>query len=480
MSEGRSTLRAGVCRLGPGGVLLLLLLTGAWFGLYFFFPGDFRLPLLLCVALAGFVAAVPDPVRWVPAMPFVFVLGGSLVPLGGFTPAMSTLAVFGLFAVWLTMKLAWDEPVGGVSRPMRLFGAAMLLQAASVAVSVHFLGQYPLNALREGSSTFLAFPMALMVADYCDSDRRLTRMLRSMVLALLVAGAAGIVEYLGLSGFTRVDVSIGYLYRGRVGGFFSQPNVFAGYLEIMVPIAVALMLRERSTGWRIVSMAAIAGGVLGVLYTFSRAGLAMVFAGSAAVLFYHFRRKVWVPVAIGLIFVLVLLQSAEVFERQLSFFMSPEEALYQPTLLHRAVSYRGFMRQFSEAPVTGVGWGAREFYWGGTSLYSFWEVRHTASYREIVHFGGLNSLVFNHAVKGGIISLAALLLLAAGVVRAFAMAYRRYRDITVFAIMAGLVVFAGHQLVDNHLNWPQVNGLFWSVTGILCALAARPLQPAGR
>jgi O-antigen ligase len=406
-------------------------------------------------------------------MPVIFMLGGSTVPMGEFNPAVSTMALMAFTAFFFLDRLVWNRPMFVSSPYLKWIFAALLIQAGSIFISIHFHGQYAWNAIREGTGIYLFLPMAVIVPVLCPRRSCLLVLLRALVVALLIASAIGVAQYFSITDFSRVDLGLGYLYRGRVASVFGNGNIFSGYLELSIPVAIALFFSERSARWRAASLTAVILGVLSVLYTFSRGGLICVAIGCGITLVYIFRSKPWIPILIGTVAVLLLIQYGDTFERQLSFFSDPQKQITQPSLLHRYVSYRGFIQQVRRSPVTGVGWGAEEYFWGRSRLYSFWEVRHTVSTSTVRLFGGLNSLFFNQAVKGGLVSIMALLIVIISIFAAFLRALRvpSQRTVTV-AIMAGIFGFMIHQLVDNLLQFPTVSSLFWINAGIILAIAS--------
>lgn len=463
------SIMSGKCPLGFRGIILLLLLTAGYLMVYLLYPSAFRFAVVGTILGGILIVMNPRPASWLPFLPLVFLLGGNTLPLGIFYPSVITLAMFGFFAFYIVDKIAWNEPLPGLSLPVKLVFIALALQIISIAVSIHIHGQYFWNAVREGSSVFLFMPLVFMVPDLCRTEESLLRLSRSLVLILLLAGAAGIVEYLSFSGFSRVDISLGYLYKGRVSSFLGNANVFAGYLELAIPFSVALGFWEKSTKWRFTALIAALLGILSILFTFSRGGLFSMAVGAGAVLIYRFRKRLWIPVLISILFVGFLVKNADVFERQMSFFMNPGELINQPTLLHRHVTYRGLWNQFLDSPGTGVGWGAKEYFWGNTRIYSFWEIRHSVSTKSIQHFGGLNSLFLTHAVRGGLISLGGLCLIVLAVVIASVGAIRKVPFPWGIGLSAGLLGFGIHQIMDNFLCWPQTSGFFWLYIGILLA-----------
>ncbi|MBN1433603.1 hypothetical protein JW921_02515 [Candidatus Fermentibacterales bacterium] len=419
------------------------------------------IPALLCVREKALV----------PLLPLLFALGVRSYPVGPFFPNGATLAGFGFFGIYGISKLVWNEPLPGMNRALRLAAAALAVQALSIWLSVQVHGQHFWNAVRDGSSVFLFLPLAFILPDLLRSRRDLIMAARGLVVALLASSLVGVLIYLTTAGFSRVDVSIGYVYRIRVGSLFGAPNVFGGYLELALPVVLAIAITEKSRGWKAMALAAFALGYLSALYTFSRGAFFLTTAGSAIVIIYRFRKRLWVPLLALSALVFFLARNADTFARQLSLVMEPQDLYMQPTLLHRYITYRSLAADFEENLLTGRGWGAREFYWGNSSVFTFWDIRHGVSSRPIRSFGGLNNLLLNHAVKGGIVSLASLALLGMACLSASFSALRHREDLLALALAASLAMFAMHQMVDNLLRWAQVNAFFWMNLGLLISIA---------
>jgi len=450
----------------------LLFVFASWF-----MRGMFNMSERL--ALLGFLLAVaaflvfPRPTSWLYLLPFIFfVAGAQRISLGEFHPTSASVAMF-LFTFWyLADRIVWNEKAFVPSKMLTLCAVAIVIQAVSVAVSIHHHGQYANNALRDASSTYQFIPLLAIIPVLISQRDRMDYFLRIMVVVVLLVSISGIMEYHAIGGFARTDMGIGYVYKGRVSGFFRHPNVLAAFLELGVPLSLALFFREKEVLWKLLAVASVLLGILSILYTFSRGGLLFLSVGMAIVLFWRFRRKLLIPIVLLVLFVVVLLATSDVFERQMAFFTDPMGSLTEPTILHRFISYRGFINQFTDSPLTGVGWGAREFFWGRTLIYSFWEVRHAVSHKNIMDFGGLNSMFLNQAVKGGIISLAAVFTVMAAVVAGALRAFRRGHGIVVIGLVAGLIGFYGHQVVGNQIRWPMANAAFWINMGLLAALGA--------
>ncbi len=467
------------CRLSKWGIAVLLLLTAGYFVSFFYMSHRILLLIFAGIVVTTALFLKPKPGAWLPVLPFLFLAGVTTIPSGEFNPALATLMMFAFVFLFIFDRILWNKPLFIPSKSLFFLSIAVLIQVVSVFISIHVHGQYAWNAIRDGSSIFLFFPFAIIVPCLCRTETQINRLLRALLLTVLLVALVGVFQYSTISGFSRVDIGLGYLYRGRVASLFGNPNIFAAYLELSIPLAIALFFREKDLKWKLTALTAVVLGVLSVLFTFSRGGLVGMSIGCGITLFYVFRKKVWVPIVLALGFIAVMLRSAETFDRQMSFFTNPQANLTEPSILHRYISYKGFLNQFKESPITGVGWGADEFFWGRSSLYSFWEVRFCVSSESILGFGGLNSLFLNNAVKGGIISLASVLLVFAVIFVAFLKALKNGKGLLAVALAAGIFSFMGHQIVDNVLRFPTVNSLFWVITGLLLAFATSGISSTG-
>ncbi len=463
--------------------LWIAIIAGAallYMWLYVMVPGHLR--------LAGACAAVLVPISVMSGFravdllfiaPLVFGFGNADFSIGPFQPTVATLFSFAVTILWLLEKIVRDEPFRIPWRAgLGIAMAAALLQVVSMAVSVQVVGQHFWNAVREGWSLFLFMPLALVAVDQLRTERMAIRLVRSTVLSLLVLGAVGVAQYLGTTGFSRVDVVIGYVFRDRIEATFPGANVYAGFLELTVPVALGLFLHERDRIWRAISLSAFVLGFMATLYTFSRGGFLMTVLGSVLVLIARFRNRPILPAAFVAVVIYVMASNSGTFARQLSLVTSPSDVVSQPTLVHRYITYRSFWNTFLQHPWTGVGWGALGFFTGRTQIYTFWDIRHTISTTDIPYFGGGNSLFLNQAVKGGILSVASLGLLCWAVLRAIVVSMRRSARMPEAAIVCALSGFAGHQLVDHLLRWPQINAFFWLGIGAMISLSSTRAESA--
>ncbi len=410
----------------------------------------------------------------------VFALGLSEISMPPFIPTVATFAGICFTVFWVLEKITWDLPFTATSlRPFKIAFVALALQVGSIVVSISTLGQPFWNAVRDGSSLFLFLPAGMIIAEQSATEEGFQRLLHASILTLLMVGSLGILQYFGTAGFYRNDLSIGYVFKARVGSSFPSANVLAGYLELFVPVALSQAISGKGRLWGWISLAAFVTGFLSALYTFSRGGFFLTIGASAFVLLHRYWRKPILLIAVFIGFVIVIGSSADTFARQLSLVTNPSDIVTQPTLVHRYLTYQSFIEQFQERPITGIGWGAEEFYWGRTALYTFWDVRHRVSRTDIDHFGGLNSAILNCAVKGGIISLASLACLALAGILAAKSLLRRRKGLLTVAMAAGMAALMGHQFVDNLIRWPQMNAFMWIFLGMMAGMPGDERQPSG-
>ncbi len=352
---------------------------------------------------------------------------------------------------------------------------AYLAQMVSLIVSVHANGQHFLNAFRESHKFFIHAPLALIIMDWYGRPPWFERMLKAVVVTLFVLSVYGIIQFHTGAAWSVGEVASGYNIQGRAFATIrGGANSYSGFLELTVPTTLAASFFFRNKKWKALGFLSAGLGVLNGLYTYSRGGFITITLACLAYLIFRFRKRVWVPILAISIFSAFIFSNAEMFNRQLVLLTDPSSTVIEATLIHRYVTYSRYIMDISAHPLTGVGWGAREYFSSGSSLYSFWEARHERSTDHIEHFGGLNSLIFDMVLKGGIASAISLMLIAGAAAFASVKAFRtRGASDLCVGMISGLTAFAAHQLVDNLLQWPQTGAFFWIVMGLLAVIGRK-------
>jgi len=448
--------------------------TLLYFYLFMFFPKPVLTSLLALPLLVGALFLCSNPRSWVLVLlPVAVTFGNRVFDYGPLYVSVATLAVLSTAMFYLVYKIAGFRSFPRLPVPVYLLLAAYLAQLASLFVSLHFSGNLFGNTFREAHKVFIAAVLVPVIYDWYGRGDWFARMLKMLAIMLLCMSVYGIYQYNAGNLDTFGEKASGYDLAGRVYSTISGgPNSYSGVLELLVPTVLASMFFFKEKKWKVIALAAALLGIQNVMYTFSRGGFVTVTLSCFVYLIFRYRKKMWVPVLALTLFAGALFANADEFKRQLTLFGDTRSLMMDTSLLHRYTSYMGFWNTIQRDPINGIGWGSSEFYHGRTSLYSFWEVRHEDSIAKITRFGGLNSLVLEMPLKGGVFSLLSLLLLGGACVVASVKFIRTGNDTSPgMGMICGLAAFGIHQAVDNLLPWPQTGAFFWMVLALLISSA---------
>jgi len=338
-----------------------------------------RLPVRTLIAASLLVLGVYLMLRWPAtgliglafAIPF-----GSLqeFSISGLSIGASELLLAATLTCWLLRMLA--------SRRLCIRGGRLLLPMgawAAMALSAAWPAQDMLPAIKE-----LAKWIEFLALYACTCSLSTPGSRRALIAALLLAGAAqGVV---GIRQFLLGIGPEGFLLFGRfmrASGTFLQPNPFAGYLGLLLPLAYAVAF----AGWRSVLrqpgaprpnrialtlLATVSGTLMatGLVMSWSRGALLGLLAGLVLVIL-RIGRRAWMPLLIlSLLLAVTILQGASTWP-----FSALAERLYQGSaylgqnlgaiditdanfaVIERLAHWQAAWRMFSQRPWLGVGIG---------------------------------------------------------------------------------------------------------------------------
>ena len=442
-------------------------------GIYSLYPITVLVAVVMFVLFVFALFLVPNLKTWLLLLPVLFTFGSSIFELGPLYISVTTIVVVASFILYLVNKVVGFKQFPEFPLPVYLILFAYLAQLASMFMSLHLHDNTVGNTIREAHKVFIAAALIPLIYDWYGKGDWLMKMLKMVVLMLLVMSVYGIYQYNFENLETVGEMASGFDLAGRIySTFHGGPNPYSGVLELLIPTSLAAFFFFKTRLWKTIALTATLLGIQNIMYTFSRGGFLTVTASCFVYLIYRYRGKVWVPVLALSIFAGGVITNAEEFERQLTVFSNTSALMLDSSLLHRYVSYMGYLTQIANSPVSGVGWGSREFFHGGTSFYSFWEVRHEYSVDKIESFGGVNSLVLEMPLKGGVFSVLSLLLLISAVLVTFSRLLKHGREKALgMGMICGLGAFGIHQIVDNLIPWPQTGAFFWLVFALLISLA---------
>ena len=304
----RATRRERLTQLGV--ILLVGLLLG---GYSLLFP---RLPLLwgvlslVVVTMPFVVLAVGDVRRLLLVIPILDIplqLDGHLFyrealaswgSIAGFNYSLTTIALAGLYTLWLVDWLvqpteikptAKTAPVARVwTTPLWALGCYVACVALSLVVA--------------RDRQLAAFELALLVqilllVIYLVATIRTTAELLFLVRLLLLALLLQSVVMIGLR-LLGHSLILGPLHLRidpdqRVGGAIGGPNTAAGYLALLLPVALALFWSKLDRLTRNLALLALALGCVGLGLTLSRGGTISALIGLSIVFVLCWRRQGW-------------------------------------------------------------------------------------------------------------------------------------------------------------------------------------------
>lgn len=309
------------------------------------------------------------------------------------------------------------------------------------------------------------FLLVFVVGRTIRTRNTLTWILVMMVAAGAITGLYGLYQYL----FAPQTAKIG-LYdltedvAGRIGSTFENPNFYAEYLVLMVPVGLALVLGSRGLFRRFAMSIATLLLFTGLIMTYTR--------GS------------WLSAGVGITLMSILTETWLFWVWIALFalaFAAPGVASRFASILDTTGGTAGFRRRLwtiafgiiSEHPLLGIGIGN---YYDVFTEYIF---RHPELSVGWVIYGAHNSYLTLWAETGifGILSFIAIILVSIkyGLYLARAKAGDKYLAWINSAIFAGLIGFALNGLTSNSFHHPQGAVFFWFLLGLQVAIDG--LQP---
>lgn len=276
------------------------------------------------------------------------------------------------------------------------------------------------------------------------------------IAAIVVALSALAQELLGAPS----GLFIGSAIVPRIAGLLEGPNQLSAYCEIAVAALGAWALVRRT----LLLDVALGLTVFADVLTFSRAGW-FALAAVAAVLALAGGKRAWPalkPGFAGLVAGAVGAAGWGIYARTPGVLRaSLESSSYAGGVGNRDELWHAAWKMWLAHPILGVGAGNFELL---LPAYGLFGIRTHA-----------NSWYLQALAEGGLLLLAATLLLIAAIVLPFARGgVRRLRDGSPWALagLAATIALALHQTVDYLIFYPKVGGMWWLLVGTAAAALA--------
>ena len=356
------------------------------------------------------------------------------------------------FFVLLCLFCVWGMHNRKVRLEIPAMGFFTVLFFACVCMAV------PLSAYPELSRRFLIYHAGaglcvLITISAVHRAADLKRLAAGGSCAMAIAGAYAV--YQRIQGVdiksAYVDAALNPDMPGRVYSFYDNPNNFAAFLLLLIPIGVALFLGAKRSISRVLAGVAVCLGVVAMIMTYSRAswvGLAV-----SAVVFIALWRPRLLPVFAVLALLCVPFLPSSILDRILSIFNFADSSTSS-----RFALYEAAIRAIGESPLTGIGLGtaAPQKYIAEHALY--------AGNHAYVH---AHNIYLEIWLETGLIGVVSFIGAVVWNIRNAVLKVRRccgsaIRLITIGAASAlcGIMV-AG--LADYPWNYPRVMSVFWFV-----------------
>jgi len=339
-----------------------------------------------------------------------------------------------------------------------VFGAVSAVVAPSTvesaAVIIRFIGY---------------FALVYAVGYSVRSREALTWILILMIVAGAITGLYGIYQYTYAPQTAKIGLyDLSDEVAARVGSTFENPNFYAEYLVLMVPLGLALVLGSR-----------------GLFRRFAMGGATLLLF---AALILTYTRGSWMATGIGVILMSLLTNAWLVWVWialfAVAFAAAPGVASRLASITNITGGTAGFRMKLwriaagiiREHPLIGVGIGN---YYDVFTEYIF---RHPELSVGWVIYGAHNSYLTFWAETGifGILSFVAIILISIkyGLYLSRAKAKDRYLSWINSAIVAGVIGFAINSLTSNSFHHPQPAVFFWLLLGLQVAIDGLGPEPA--
>lgn len=353
--------------------------------------------------------------------------------------------------------LAWP-PVCWVTAGIVLYAMVRLGSA-----SVKF-------AAREEAGRILVY--AIMLVMFVDVMRR--ERFRRMVVEVLLVLAAGIAVYAVWQYLTE-SVRVWHFvqprqYAGRASGTYINPNHLAGYLGMVMPVALARVVWGQDAGVRrVASILVLAAIATGMGCTLSRGGWAATGCASAVVLSvfarsrrYWFRASVWATILLSGV---ILFASSDRAQQRLSGTFAGGQIQDVRWLVWKAA-----FRMWQDHFWFGVGPG----HFG--HRFRAYRPPEIQMRPERVHNDYLNALV-DWGIIGGALGLTGLIMVGRCMGRVIGRVGcaesvarpRSEHEVTQMGVCGGMLALMFHSIVDFNLHVPANAILATCWVGFLCS-----------
>jgi O-antigen ligase len=359
--------------------------------------------------------------------------------------------------------------------------AGPLLTFAAVAVFATLSSVTLLGSLPDLAVQLACLGLVLAMLAVTDGAAVVGRFAAAAVLGLGVQSLLGLYQYVARIPIEKawVDLTLEPNLSVRVVGSFGNPNVFAEYLVLLLPVAIGLLVSARSRLTRLAWLCACGLGAVALVLTFSRGGWLGLAAGVVGFAIIRDRRLLAL-LLVGALIVAAMPIGQNLIVRRLQSIIRPVDS----SSAYRIVVWRETLSMIQDYWPSGVGLGHRAY----MAMYPRYMLDRTkrpyhshSAYLQVLAETGVPGLfallwVMWRVARTGFASLRRLGARDRADGKASGGRRRARPDgdpILTALIAGGLAALAGaavHGVVEPLLYIPRISATLWMVVGlVLCA-----------
>jgi putative inorganic carbon (HCO3(-)) transporter len=443
---------------------------------------------VLTISLAALLAVV---LRLPFGLPLI-IIGAGAFSLAAFRVDTSLYAA--VFFLPIPLRLPEESPVHDATafvRVMMFLGifVRLLLEGqplrnwllgtwlSRLAVGYGFISLLSALLFNQRSALGMTAPIWLLsyicfyftIAGWVRTERQMRTIIGLLLLSTIIVALFGfyqaaIGDYGDLYSQLYPNASITEAFwTGRITSFLNYATCLAGYLNLVLPFALACTVLPLSRNLRLLGILCLITATIALVLTQTRGGV-FAFAGTLLLGLFLLSRYVKTRKLVAVTVVVALLVSLPILT-QLS---TRYSTISDDSALGRFAFWDAAWGMFLSSPLIGVGYGN----FGGLFELPGEDIR-----RDV------HNIYLQLLAETGVLGFAIFFLLVAVALR---LAWRQFclpRDLTDkvlgFAALGGIISVLTHGLVEYLFNAsPQFGTLFWTLLALLSASAA--LDARGR
>ncbi len=433
------------------GVSIIFAVGGLWL------PIGARLLVCALVATIVFLAFLKDIVSVIVFGLFIFTLSNRHFVLLDRDIDIFIVFVFFISLLYLIQLAISRKKILVYTRINKYIFIFWAVIIAGIFNSIFLIKNVPLNALHEPLPYLLPPVIFFVIVSFTKTKNEIVAIITVLLVLLFIESIYSILTFL-LSVGWQGDAIYGNFTRMK--GHFGNPNVLAGWLELILPVAVAFLLSSKKKRERLLLLFPIIAGYFTLILTFSRGGFLLGLGTLGLILISKVRNKL-LTAGIVAVFVIGFILGSGYLARQLTIF-SYEEMLLDASTIHRVLQYTNYVSTIVRYPILGIGWGSRFDY----STFGEFE----RSVRSEMKYGHLNSTMFDFGVHNGITGIVAVYLLFIIIAYSFWKNSKiigdRRLSLISWCLALGILSFIGHSFVDGFLKSTKFSSHLWTLVGL--------------